>query len=651
MKLLFSGLRRALTLIFILGVLAGASYFVYMTTTGIADEVEFRQAQKDRDVFRRQTATFMMPSIEAESQNLVNHKVSGGESPPSPTEEHAPVAETPLPPAPSETALPDETDDASSEQSFVPGQTTGEGRVWSNRSGEAFMLVRAVATATPSYTPEPTQPPTVVAQDSPTAFPTNTLAPTALPTNTLFPSNTPLPTDTATPTNTYTPTPTFTPSNTPTSTPTRPPTLVIEGTYVTPVYTPIAQILPRAELVENDPNIINIALLGSDMASSLARTDVIILLTINKTTGTAAMWHIPRDLLVYIPNNTVNKINLTFQIGQQNGMGGPSLLKEMFIYNFGISIDYYARVSFNDFRAIIDELGGVTVSVDCEITDWRLIDPDNAPPQAFQEADDAWVPYWEQYTLRVGVHKLNSYMALWYARSRVTTSDIDRGRRQMDLLRAMWQQAKVNGIFDQILSLGPRAIEIIDTNMTVPEMIALAPLAVSLDLADIQRFSMRQGTHMESWTTPDDGRFVFVGNWAAIHELARQFVTPSNPNRLARESARIEVHDATLYGLGWGQVATERLAWEGFAPVLTETRAPQQDVTTIIDYTGSEGKGSELSRLQEILRVGDSNIIQRPDPDRLYDYRVVVGRNYNACLRGSSADEVVLPTVPDDIGQ
>ncbi|MCB9435664.1 MAG: LCP family protein [Anaerolineales bacterium] len=629
MKLLFSGLRRLLTLIFIIGILAGAGAYMYVTISGIADEVQFRQEQKDRDTLRRQTGTAIAPMLEAEAETLANYRV----------EQAVEVEATPLPTVTPKLEI--ETMPTTPEPSIEPTQDTAQ---LTGRGGPFLMIQGATST------PVPSQSPTVVAQDPPTAFPTNTMPPTALPTNTPFPSNTPLPTDTPTATNTYTPTPTFTPSNTPTSTPTRPPTLVIEGTYITPIYTPVAQILPRAELVENDPNIINIALLGSDVASSLGRTDVIILVTINKTTGTAAMWHIPRDLLVYIPNDTVNKINLTFQIGQQNGMGGPSLLKEMFIYNFGISIDYYARVSFDDFRAIIDELGGVTVSVDCEITDWRLIDPDNSPPEAFQEADDAWAPYWEQYTMRVGVQHLNSYMALWYARSRVTTSDLDRGRRQMDLLRAMWQQAKTNGIFDQVLTLGPRALEIVDTNMTVQEMLGLAPLAVSLDLADIQRYSLREGVHMESWTTPDDGRFVFVGNWPAIHELARQFVTPSNPQRLAREGASIEVYDATLYGLGWGQVAAERLAWEGFSPVLTETRAPQQDVTTIIDFTGST-KGSELTRLQEILRVGESNIIQQPDPDRQYDYRVVVGRSYNACLRGSSSDEVEVPVLPSDLGQ
>lgn len=606
MRIVYRWLRRGMSATFGISAVVGAIYFGYGATLGIVDEVEFRRTQTERDGYRRQTATAAAPTIGSESIALVAYR-----------EETVELSTDTPPPLMMEAS---------------PTPTT------STNHTQTSTVIPPTETPSPGATTEP------LLQDA-TAFPTNTIPPTALSTNTPFPSNTPLPTDTATPTNTPTPTVTFTPSVTPTATNTPRPTLVIEGTYTTPVSTPITTIQMRAPLVEDDPNIINIALLGSDVGSTLARNDVTIVVSINRNTGTAAMWHIPRDLLVYIPGYTIDRINRTFQIGQQDGWpgGGPALLKEMFLYNFGLEIDFYARVDFNDFKAIIAELGDLTISVDCEITDWRQIDPEVSIEEARTSID-----YWEEYTLTVGVHELNPYMALWYARSRVTTNDLDRGRRQMDLLRAMWAQAKENGLFDQVLNLWPRTLEIVDTDMQLDDIVELVPLALTIELGDIERYSMRQGVHMETWLTPDDGRSVFLPNWSAIHALAQEFVTPPNQNRLSRANTLIEVHDGTLYGLGWGQVAVDRLAWEGFSPVLTEVLRTRNDVTVLYDFTG-ETKGSELQRIQEILRISDANVIIQPDPNRSYDYRVVVGRSYNSCIYGSSADEVELPAVPPEV--
>jgi len=67
------------------------------------------------------------------------------------------------------------------------------------------------------------------------------------------------------------------------------------------------------------------------------------------------------------------------------------LVKEAILYNFGIFVDYYARVDFNDFEQIIKSLGGLEISVDCQLEDWALISPD---------ADPTLEESYERYTLR-----------------------------------------------------------------------------------------------------------------------------------------------------------------------------------------------------------------------------------------------------------
>lgn len=501
-------------------------------------------------------------------------------------------------------------------------------------------------TATPTRTPTATATPTEAATQTP--IPTNTprFTSTAIPTNTPRASATPLPSDTAMPSPTLTPSRTFTPSHTPTPSVSPTATYVIEGTYAAPVLTPVVEIPPRVPLMEDDPDIVNIALLGSDttQGNGIGRTDVMILVSVNKRENTAAMWHLPRDLFVYIPNHTMDRLNLAFAYGARNTYPGSGwdLFKETILYNFGIELDFYARVNFDDFMTIVEELGGVNISVDCAITDWRLIDP---------ELDPTLEENWEYYTLPIGRQTLEPYMALWYARSRVTTSDLDRGRRQMDLLRAMWYQAREQDLFSQVTELWPEAMETVDTNLTLSDVLGFVPLATSLDMSAIARYSGSVDVHYIPLKTPDDGRMVFLPNREALLPLIADFLTPPTSNRLSRQATSIEVVDASNWNIGFDLVAADRLAWEGFAAQPGGAAGGvARDLTVLYDYTG-QSKGSVRADLQRVLRVSDEQVIVEPDPNRVADFRVEIGRGYNSCVIGG-ADESFAegPPVAEAVG-
>jgi LCP family protein required for cell wall assembly len=181
----------------------------------------------------------------------------------------------------------------------------------------------------------------------------------------------------------------------------------------------------------------NIILLGTDSEvepnDPSYRTDTMIIVSINRTTGTIAMLPLERDLFVFIPGWTMQRLNLAYQRGESVGWtdGGFGLLRQTILYNFGIPIHYYALANFEGFQTVIDTLGGVDIAVDCSIQDYRF------------EGWDAWnEPIYRLYTLPVGLHHLDSDMALWYARSRRNSDAFDRGRRQMQLLVAIWREAK-----------------------------------------------------------------------------------------------------------------------------------------------------------------------------------------------------------------
>ncbi len=411
-------------------------------------------------------------------------------------------------------------------------------------------------------------------------------------------------------------------------------TYPFNGTYTPPAQTPVFDVPPPVPPWPDvdDAAIVNVLLLGSDSYDAyIRRTDVMILVSINTQSGTVAMWHIPRALFVYIPNHTLDLINTVYVRGESDHPGGGfELLRETFRYNFGIELDHYARVNFEGFMALIERMGGLTISVDCSIEDWRLKDPtlDPANPDS-----------WEKYELPVGVHTLSPYMALWYARSRKTTSDLDRGRRQMDVLRAIWRQLRDRGLLEQVQELWPFVRAYVDTDMTLEDVLALVPLGLSLDPANIARYSGQIGTHYVVTYTPDNGREVLLPAREYLLPMVHDLLTPPTANRLGRAALSVDVYDSAWWGNGVEFVVADRLAWEGFAARPLGLGPTQRESTVIVDYTG-QAKGSALGELMRVLRVDAAHVTPQPDPNRTTDYRVEIGTAYNACKYGYAEAEL-----------
>jgi LCP family protein required for cell wall assembly len=492
--------------------------------------------------------------------------------------------------------------------------------------------VRLMTTLLPTVTPAgPTKTPSITPTATITPLPSPTA--TASPTITVSPTITPSPSYTPPPTNTPRPaTSTPWPEGIPTFTPS--PTYVFEGTYLPPSQPPVFTLPPPAPLIDVDNDaLVNILLLGSDSPDNYyRRTDVIVLVSINTVAKTVAMWRIPREMFVYVPGYSMDLINAAFARGAMMNYPGGSfgMMKDVFRYNFGIEVDHYARVNYPGFEWIIQKLGGLELSVDCGIQDWRIKSP---------ELDPTNPDNWEIYTLPVGHYRLHPDTALWYVRSRKTTSEIDRGRRQMDVLRAIWQQVRAMGLLSQAQELWPVLTQVVDTDMSFTDVLPLIPLAATLDVTRVARYS---GSDNEQWIrtyTPDDGREVLLPIRENLLPMLQEFLTPPTANRLGRAAVRIDVIDGSWYGIGLERVAADRLAWEGFvARPLDGITEIKREGTLIYDYTG-QTKGSPLPYLQEILRVDDANIIRQPDPNRTVDFRVEIGMAYNSCIYTNAEDD------------
>jgi LCP family protein required for cell wall assembly len=309
------------------------------------------------------------------------------------------------------------------------------------------------------------------------------------------------------------PTPTYFPTSmAPEATPTAlPPTPVGDVKFTTdegrnwedypgPSVWPDIEVPAPLGILSHPEGQVNILLLGSDQRPNDGgfRTDTIQLLTINPQEGTVKLTAFPRDLYVYIPGYTVQRINTAM------GWGGFDALASTMEYNFGVKPEYYVLINFWSFKEVIDSLGGVTVQIGRDLCDQR----------------DAH----GSYCVSQGSMSMDGETALWYVRSRHTTSDLDRGRRQQEVLQA---------IFDKLVSLNglQRAPELyqiykdnVTTNLDFNFLSSFLPIAYQLAASgSIERNSIGAG-QVYSWTTPS-GAMVLVPMREQVLEVMRHVIS------------------------------------------------------------------------------------------------------------------------------
>lgn len=148
-----------------------------------------------------------------------------------------------------------------------------------------------------------------------------------------------------------------------------------------------------------------------------SRTDALLLATLNNKTKTVKLLSIPRDSYVYIPY-----VGYRDKINHAHAYGGSLATIETIEELFDIPVDYYFRMNFNAFIDIVDALGGVEAEVP-----YKLVELDENDKRTIN--------------LDPGLQQLNGSEALALARTRKLDSDIERGKRQQEILKAIASKA------------------------------------------------------------------------------------------------------------------------------------------------------------------------------------------------------------------
>jgi LCP family protein required for cell wall assembly len=238
------------------------------------------------------------------------------------------------------------------------------------------------------------------------------------------------------------------------------------------------------------------------------RTDTMMLVSVDPAAQTMGILSIPRDLFVDIPGySEPQRVNSAMVYGELRQPGyGPTLAMQTVQWNLGIRVNDYIVVDFNAFISVVDAIGGIDIDVPYNISDPQY-------PDMYYGYDPLYI--------RQGLQHLDGVTALKYARTRHTSSDFERAKRQQQVLYAIRDRVLSLNMLPQMIIQAPSLYgslkENVYTGLTVDQMIQLAWY-----LKDIPEENIRTGVidseYTIGWQT-SSGAQVEIPDRARIGQL------------------------------------------------------------------------------------------------------------------------------------
>ncbi len=224
---------------------------------------------------------------------------------------------------------------------------------------------------------------------------------------------------------------------------------------------------------QRDKDVVNVLLIGSDSRdpnAELGRSDTMILASFNKNQKKATALSFLRDSLVEIDGHGQSKLGHTF------AYGGVGLTINTINKQFGLDVQDYVIVNFENLVGIIDQLGGIQVVLTEEEAEYYR---QNGMPD-----------------IVAGNVTLTGSQALAHARNRSLDNDFGRTERQRDVIYGIYNKVLQQKDPGTVMSLISYCMTQVKTNMSVTEIYDLAMDVLSVDNLKTQQAAVpAEGTY------------------------------------------------------------------------------------------------------------------------------------------------------------
>ena len=174
----------------------------------------------------------------------------------------------------------------------------------------------------------------------------------------------------------------------------------------------------------------------------------------------------------------------------------------------GIQIPYYVFLDMKGFADLVDALGGVDVTVEQRL-------PEGGGPHYEGQPAEEWASGW----IEAGAQHMDGDTAQWFARSRYTTSDWDRMKRQRQLQEAILKQFTPTNVlthFNQVASAGA---DLVRTDLPQSLLPYFAELALKAKEQPVTTIEL----------TPEGGVDDLDPDFAYVQQLVQQALHPPTP--------------------------------------------------------------------------------------------------------------------------
>ena len=272
--------------------------------------------------------------------------------------------------------------------------------------------------------------------------------------------------------------------------------------------------------------------------------------------------------------------------GTNKDAGGGAAAAQTIERFLNVKVDYTAQVDFQGFERLVDSVNGIVIDVKA-----TLVDPE-------YPTENHGV---ERIYIAPGIQQMNGRTALIYARSRHSSNDFDRSKRQQQVLKAVLSAVRNRGIMDNV-SLLPQWVGVLEQNVrtTLPisNITTMSDLAGIASRLDSNRISQLAINPLEVRVDNVIGSDIYW-NPSDIASLVKRWKTGAGVAGIVNLQV---LNGTTVSGLG-GKVTTD-LSKQGFATIDAGDGA--KTTTTLLYDMGDHSR--ERQRIVDSLGLKSTQI-------------------------------------------